>query len=372
MENQIKKWYVIDNVNDVFSPTLLVYPDRIEENIHKMIAIAGDADRLRPHVKTYKIPEIIRLQMTHGIKKFKCATIAEAEMTARCGAPDITLAYQPVGPNIKRYLQLIHSFPETQFSCIADTEEVIKELSEAASANNSKIHIWLDINNGMNRTGIRPGEKAVKLFKLVNDLPMLKAEGLHVYDGHISEPDYSLRRKICDESFVPVADLHKELEKAVNAPLKIIAGGSPTFPLHAQRDKVELSPGTTLLWDYRSSSTFSDMDFLHAGILFTRIISKPVKDTICMDLGHKAIASEMLQPRAVFPDIADSKIINHNEEHMVIKTEIADMLNIGDAVYAIPWHICPTVDRFERVTVINDGKASGEWNVEARKRVITI
>ena len=181
-----------------------------------------------------------------------------------------------------------------------------------------------------------------------------------------------MRKKICDESFIPVTVLLQDLEKAVNKPLKIIAGGSPTFPLHAQHDNVELSPGTTLLWDYRSSSTFSDMDFMHAAILLTRVISKPVKNTICLDLGHKAIASEMPQPRAVFPDIEDAIIINHNEEHMVVKTEKADMLNTGDVVYAIPWHICPTVDRFEKVTVVKDGKATEHWNVEARKRVITI
>jgi len=367
-----KEWYVIDNMDDVFSPTLLVYPDRIEKNILSMIKCAGSAKRLRPHVKTHKMPEIIRMQMNHGINKFKCATIAEAEMVATCGALDILMAYQPVGPNIKRYFKLIRSFPETRFSCITDSEETIKELSKAASAKNSMTSIWLDINNGMNRTGIQPGEKAIGLFRLINDLPGLNAEGLHVYDGHINEPDYSIRKKICDESFTPVTVLLQELEKAVNQPLKIIAGGSPTFPLHAQHDNVELSPGTTLLWDYRSSSTFSDMDFLHAGILLTRVISKPDKNTICLDLGHKAIASEMPQPRAVFPDIEDAVIINHNEEHMVVKTEKADMLNTGDAVYGIPWHICPTVDRFEKVTVVNDGKATGHWNVEGRRRVITI
>ncbi len=372
MNNQGKKWYVIDNEGDVFSPALLVYPDRIEKNIHNMIICAGSAERLRPHVKTHKMPEIIRLQMNHGIGKFKCATIAEAEMTANCGAPDIVMAYQPVGPNINRFFRLKEYFPETQFSCIADSEKPIKDLSKAASAKNSMTNIWLDINNGMNRTGIQPGEKVTELFRLINDLPMLNAEGLHVYDGHINEPDYSQRKKICDESFTPVTVLLHELEKAVNRPLKIIAGGTPTFPLHAQRDNVELSPGTTLLWDYRSSSIFSDMDYLHAGILFTRVISKPVKNTICLDLGHKAIASEMPQPRAVFPDIKDGVIVNHNEEHMVVKTEKADMLNIGDAVYGIPWHICPTVDRFDKVTVVNDGKATGHWNIEARSRVITI
>ena len=67
-------------------------------------------------------------------------------------------------------------------------------------------HVWLDINNGMNRTGVTPGEKAEKLFERIMDSPMLVAEGLHVYDGHIHEPDISIRKKICDNAFGPVSE----------------------------------------------------------------------------------------------------------------------------------------------------------------------
>jgi D-serine deaminase-like pyridoxal phosphate-dependent protein len=367
-----RAWYIIDNVEDVFSPALLVYPNRIEDNILRMINIAGDAGRLRPHVKTHKMPEIIRLQMKHGIKKFKCATIAEAEMAGRCGAPDILLAYQPAGPGINRFFNLKQSYPGTKFSCIADSEEVIRQLSDAAVVKNMEAHIWLDINNGMNRTGVVPGKKAAGLIDLINDLPMLKMEGLHVYDGHIHEPDPVLRRKICDESFTPVSDFIKQLENDNIKYIKVVAGGSPTFPVHALRKNVELSPGTVLLWDYGYSSTFSDMDFLHSAVLLTRVVSKPAQDIVCLDLGHKSVASEFPQPRIIIPGSSDFSIIMHNEEHMVIRTIEASMMNIGDPLYAIPLHICPTVDRFDVVSVVTDGKVTEQWNVEARKRVITI
>ncbi len=365
-------WYIIDNVEDVFSPALLVYPDRIEENILEMIKLAGNVDRLRPHVKTHKMPEIIGLQMKHGIKKFKCATIAEAEMVARCGAPDILLAFQPAGPNINRFFNLRQGYPGTKFSCIADSEEVIFQLSGAAAALNMETHIWLDINNGMNRTGVAPGEKAAQLARLINDLPMLKLDGLHVYDGHIHEPDLSLRKKICDESFAPVSDFIEQLKKTGIKSINVIAGGSPTFPVHAQRKKVEISPGTTLLWDYGYSIAYPDMNFIYAAMLLTRVISKPAKDLICLDLGHKSVASEMPQPRIKIPGPGNYYIIMHNEEHMVIRTDQASKLKIGDPVYAIPYHICPTVDRFDTVSVVRNGKVTEQWGVEARKRKITI
>jgi D-serine deaminase-like pyridoxal phosphate-dependent protein len=364
-------WYQVEKINEVPSPSLLVYPDRIESNIKKIIDIAGGVDQLRPHVKTHKMAEIIKLQMKYGIYKFKCATISEMEMVARCGATDILLAIQPVGPNIERFFKLKQEFNNIKISCIADNEEVIIQLSDLARKSGVETHIWLDINNGMNRTGVIPGEKAARLFKRIMDSPMLIAEGLHVYDGHIHEPDLSAREKLCNESFVPVMSLIEELKNEGISPVRIIAGGTPTFPIHALRKDVETSPGTLLLWDWGYSSSFSDMNYSHAAVLLTRIISKPGKDLLCLDLGHKAVASEMPQPRIKLLDLEKYTIVNHNEEHMVIRTAVAYKYKTGDPLYAIPWHICPTVDRHDTVYVINDHSVKGQWNVEARKRKIT-
>jgi D-serine deaminase-like pyridoxal phosphate-dependent protein len=113
------------------------------------------------------------------------------------------------------------------------------------------------------------------------------------------------------------------------------------------------------------------MDFMHAAVLFTRVVSKPAGNLICLDLGHKAVASEMPQPRIMIPAFEDYTIVGHNEEHMVIRTDHARFMKPGDPVYAIPWHICPTVDRFDSVYVVTDSRVNGQWKVEARKRQIT-
>jgi D-serine deaminase-like pyridoxal phosphate-dependent protein len=364
-------WYKTDDADLINSPSLLVYPDRIESNIKRMIDIAGGANLLRPHVKTHKMAEIINLQMNYGINKFKCATISETEMVAKCGAQDILLAVQPVGPNIERFFKLKQEFKNTKISCITDNEGIIIQLSDWARKTGLETHVWLDINNGMNRTGITPGEKAGRLFERIIDSPMLVAEGLHVYDGHIHEPDISLRKKICDDAYVQIISFIEELKNEGISPIKVIAGGTPTFPIHALRKEVETSPGTTLLWDWGYSNSYTDMGFLHAAVLLTRIISKPGIDLLCLDLGHKAVASEMSQPRIKLLGIDKYTIINHNEEHMVIRTPLSNKYKTGDVLYAIPWHVCPTVDRHDSVYVINGHKVSGQWNVAARKRVIT-
>jgi len=365
-------WFIVRNADEISSPALLVYPDRIEENITRMIAIAGNAGRLWPHVKTHKMAEVVRLQMKQGINKFKCATIAEAEMAANCGASDLILAIQPVGPNIGRFFKLKQKFPGTRISCIADSEDIIRQLSAMSVQLNLPADVWLDINCGMNRTGIVPGPDALKLFRLLTELPGLNCSGLHVYDGHIHDADYAVREDKCNEAFAGVEKFIGELRKEGLNPDNVVAGGTPSFPVHALRPNVDCSPGTLLLWDYKSSETFRDMKFLQAAILLTRVISKPAPDTICIDLGHKAVASEMPHPRIKIMGIENFSVTNHSEEHMVLRTDEALSIKTGDLLYCIPFHICPTADRHEFVTVVNDNTAIGQWKVEARKRKITI
>jgi D-serine deaminase-like pyridoxal phosphate-dependent protein len=121
-------WYEIANVADIPSPALLVYPDRIEENLRRRAAAGGGAGRLRPHVKTHKMPEVIRLCLSHGIGKFKAATIAEAEMTAASGADDVLLAYPVVGPAARRLAELVRRFPQTHFREVVDSDVGIDDL----------------------------------------------------------------------------------------------------------------------------------------------------------------------------------------------------------------------------------------------------
>src|SRR4051812_7983487 len=204
-------WYAVSNADDVPSPALLVYPDRVEENIRRMIRGAGGVQRLRPHMKTSKLPEVIRMQMDQGITKFKCATVAEAEMVAGCQAPDVLLAYQPVGPNVTRLIEPVRRFPATTFSALADDEQTIRALSKAAAAAATTLNLYIDLDVGMHRTGVAPGAHAVELYRLIATLPGLHAAGLHAYDGHIHDSDLVARTRACDAAFAPVDAMRKEL-----------------------------------------------------------------------------------------------------------------------------------------------------------------
>src|SRR5688572_213604 len=167
-------WYLVSNVAEVASPALLIYPERVVENLRRMVKISGGPERLRPHVKTHKLAEIVKMQLALGVTRFKCATIAEAEMMASAGAPDVLLAYQPVGPNVQRFLNLMAQFPRTKFSAVVDDASVATALSKAATANRRTVELFLDFDCGMHRTGIAPG-KAAAMYRLLSKSPGITA-----------------------------------------------------------------------------------------------------------------------------------------------------------------------------------------------------
>lgn len=218
-------WYKPANESSVATPSMLLFPDRIKENIRRMIHMAGSAERLRPHVKTHKLSEVIELQLQQGISRFKCATLSEVAMVSDAGGVDILLAY----PN----------------------------------------------------------------------------------------------RTLC--------------------------------------------PGTPLLWDAGYERTIPDLDFLPAAVVAGRVISKAMGQ-VCLDLGYKSIASEMAHPRLHFLELETNEVINHSEEHLVLRSNVGEHLSIGDVVYALPSHICPTMALHEEVYVVRNQQVTETWKLGARKR----
>jgi len=368
----LSDWFNPANVDEVASPALLLLPDRILENIRRMIRTAGGAPRLRPHIKTHKLGEIVRMQLQEGITKVKCATIAEAEMAAQAGAMDVLIGYPMVGPNAARLLSLIRTYPATHFSCLADDLGAIRALSQTFADTGITAEVLLDLDCGQHRTGVEPGARAVELYRAIASWPGLTTGGLHAYDGHINDAELATRAKLCESAFEKVTALRGEL-LAEGLPVpRLVAGGTPTFPIHARRETVECSPGTCVLWDFSYSEKFAEMDFLHAALVLTRVVSKPGGNRLCLDLGHKAIASENPFPRVKILNLPDAKGISHSEEHLVVETGRAGEFQVGDGLFGVPRHICPTVALYSEATVVRNGRAGEVWRITARERRLSV
>jgi D-serine deaminase-like pyridoxal phosphate-dependent protein len=364
-------WHQVLNIDQLDTPSLLVYPDRVKSNVAYFKTFTKDVSLLRPHVKTNKSVGVTKLLLEAGITKFKCATIAEAEMLATCEGPDVLLAHQAVGPKAERFAGLANAFPKTKFSSIIDDKSVAKKIGEAFGKNGMIANVMIDLNVGMNRSGIKP-ENALALYEACLVIPNLNIIGLHAYDGHLRDSDINVRTRQCDESFAPVLQLKEMIRTKYGKDMVIVAGGTPTFPIHARRGNVECSPGTFVYWDRGYEMQLPEQKFQQAAFVATRVISVIDDETICVDLGHKAIASENpLNTRVYFLNL-DATPIGHSEEHLVLKINKGTSVKVGDVFYGVPHHICPTVALHEFAYVIENNKMTGTWTNVSRKRKITI
>lgn len=365
----------IADTSEIITPALIVFREVLEENIDKMIRIAGDLSRLRPHCKTHKMREVTELQLERGITKHKAATFAEAEMLADAGVKDIFLAYSLVGANIPRAVKFREKYPDVLLAVTADHEKPIAALSAAMSEANQTIDVLLDIDTGQHRTGLPPGERAIELYGQIVDAAGLNPGGLHLYDGQNHQTPLEERREAVMACWEAVAGLRDQLvAKGFEVP-RIVAGGTGSFPIFATIDDpaLECSPGTCVFNDFGYGTMFPDMQFRPAARLLTRVISRPTEDRVTVDLGYKAVASDPpAGNRLTFPDLPDAKEVLQNEEHLVLETSRASEFEPGDELLAVPRHICPTSALHKQATVVVDGEVVGEWPIAARDRWLTI
>lgn len=364
-------WYALDNIEELDSPALVVYPDRVGENIRLLKSMVRDVAWLRPHVKTHKMGRVVELLLAEGIRQFKCATIAEAEMLALAGARDVLLAYQPVGPKVGRLLRLQQAYLQVQYACLVDNLDSARQLGAAFAGAGLQLPVYLDLNVGMNRTGMVPGPAALELYRACAQLAGLQPVGLHAYDGHLRDPDLLLRQQKCDAAFAAVTELAAAIAQAGLPEPVLVAGGSPTFPVHARRQGVVCSPGTFIFWDWTYHTALPEQPFQFAALVVTRVISKIDAETLCLDLGHKSIAPENPFPRVIFLNAPDARPVAQSEEHLVVKVDPARSYQVGAVFYGVPVHICPTCALYEKAFVARQGRVAETWPVTARDRYIS-
>lgn len=369
--NQIED-YKIFNAENIISPQLVVYEDIVKRNVQRLLGLFEDSGQLRPHIKTNKSPQVVQIMMDAGIFKFKCATIAEAEMLALINAPDVLLAYQPVGPNVGRFAELSYAYQKTLFSCLIDNIETAEQLDLAAKKYGVKIKVYIDLNVGMNRTGISDKQQILLLFKHCESLNNITVAGLHAYDGHLVDNNEELRLERASQCFAFVKNLTAELAVAGFKNLGIVAGSTPTLKYYATQPEVECCPGTFVYWDEHYQRSFPELPFETAAVLLARVISKPSPDAVCLDCGYKALASEgSVTERVDFWGQPAYDVISESEEHLLLSMK-GNKLLPGDHIIGVPYHIGRTNHLYDQCAVVSNGKFTGYWSILARTRKLTV
>lgn len=362
--------YLVEGADDLVSPALVYYRDIIVANTKRIVEMAGGADRLWPHVKTHKTAELIRMQMEMGISRFKCATVAEAEMTAVEGAAHIILAYPLVGPNINRYLRLAKDFPGTVFYAIGDNFDQLAILAEALCRSGSRMNVLIDVDIGMHRTGASL-DSLEALYGRCAALDGLVMKGLHCYDGHRHEHELDARKSAAYDGDKKVLEIQGALrQKGLECEI-LVMGGSPSFPCRTGNSGFFLSPGTIFVGDWGYYSNYPDLAFTPGAALFCRVVSHPSGRSFTLDLGSKGIATDPAGDRGVIAGLPEARPLFQSEEHWVFSLpEGKDLPPIGSVQYVIPTHVCPTSALYSEVVAVSGGKIDGRWAVKARNRQI--
>lgn len=354
------------------SPALIYYRDILEKNTQTAIRSANGPEHLWPHVKSHKSQDFTQLQTEMGISRFKCATISEAEMAARTDAEHILVAYPLIGPNINRFIHLSMAYPHKHFYALGDDLKQLELLGESAAANQLSIECFVDVNPGMNRTGILFHDLAA-FYMSLKEITGIQPIGFHCYDGNRHEMNYKERENHVLDTIDMIQTVQNQLEhNGFSRPI-LIMGGSPTFPCYVQNMKnAFFSPGTIFLYDSGYKKQFPDLPYSPGAAVMSRVISHPADGYFSLDAGYKAISAEQ-GIRGVIPELPHSVEAFQSEEHWTFCMEKGfeeQRPPIGTVIYIIPWHICPTSALYEKAIIISNGHFSGTWPITARNRIL--
>lgn len=359
---------------DLISPALIYYRDLIQKNMQKAIRSAHGAERLWPHVKSHKMADMIRLSIQHGITRFKCATIAEAEIAASCGSAHVVVAYPLTGPNIPRFVKLTEAYPKTQFYAIGDNLEMLARLGNYAESSGKDVEVLADVNPGMDRTGV-PLADLVCFCQACAKLPGITLRGLHCYDGNRTEHEYDIRKKRSEETDAALQAVFYGLQQEIPSCTVIILGGTPSFPCHTDFPGAFFSPGTLFIYDYGYSRKYPDLPYTPAAAILTRVVSHPQKGIFTLDLGYKGIAADPEGSRGKLLGVEHCEELFQSEEHWVFRMKPGyedERPGIGTELFVIPTHICPTSALYSEAVIVDEGNITACWRVSARDRKITI
>jgi D-serine deaminase-like pyridoxal phosphate-dependent protein len=364
--------YRVPDSGEVLTPALVVYPEIIASNIARTLQLlGGHADRWRVHVKTAKLGYTVRMLLDRGVKNFKCATTLELLVACRGGASDALLAYPVIGANARRVCEIAEQFPDVRVSVLAENDEQVRQWR------GSPVGIFLDINPGMNRTGIEQSrtDKILNIVRAVRDAG-LQFRGLHYYDGQYGAVDENERTVAARAGYDRLLELVTEIERDGASVAEVVTAGTPTFPCSLAyegfRDRGfihRVSPGTIVYNDATSLAQLSDeYGYAPAVLVLTRVVSQPHAGMITCDAGHKTVSADAGVPTCVVVEHPELTPLAPSEEHLPMKSSDGHGRQVGEVLYLLPRHICPTVNNFDCALLVRNGRIQSVEEVSARGR----
>lgn len=348
-------------IDEIDTPAVLIDIDRVERNIARAQAAADAAGvKLRPHIKTHKLPLFARKQVEAGAAGITCQKIGEAEVMADAGLTDIFLPYNILGKAKLERLKALHG--RVMLSVTADSATTIDGLAETFRDSAHPLRVLIECDTGGGRCGVQTKDEALALARRIDAAPGLSFGGLMTFPapGKAAEAEAWL---------TAARDLLAENGLACET---ITSGGTPDMWRRPQGDVVtEYRPGTYIYMDrYQVAKGAATLDDCAATVLAT-VVSKPTPTRAILDAGSKALTSDTLG----LPDYAElieepgAKVVGLSEEHGKVELPEGSKVKVGDRVRVLPDHICPVINLFDQVYLISGDRVVDILPVAARGRL---
>jgi 3-hydroxy-D-aspartate aldolase len=350
---------------EVDTPALIIDLDAFEANLDRMAAsLAGTGTRLRAHAKTHKSPVIAHLQIARGAVGQCVQKVAEAEILAWGGVPDILVSNQVVGAAKLARLAALSRI--TRLAVCADDARQVAALDDAAATAGIRLSVLVEIDVGMGRCGVRPGPDAVALAQQIAASPHLRFGGLQAYHGsaqHMRTPEerHTAVGAAADSARRTVEQLR---QRGLDCPI-VGGAGTGTYALEAASGVyTEIQAGSYVFMDADYARNQAAPGFQQALFVLATVMSTALAGVAVLDAGLKALAVDSGLPLVwQQPGLT---YVGASDEHGKLRCDPGTAPDLGEKLLLVPGHCDPTVDRYDWYVGVRGGRVECLWPVAAR------
>jgi D-serine deaminase-like pyridoxal phosphate-dependent protein len=350
-------------LNDLETPVPVVDIEIARRNILRLQRYCDSHGfKLRPHVKTHKLPFFAHEQCKAGATGITVQKIGEAEVMAQTGITDILLAYNVLGAaKAERVAHLTHF---ARISVAIDNESALKSLASAASRYGRPIGILIEFESGGNRQGVQTPEEALTLAKTAVQQPMIEFKGLMTYPTTEKTAEFL-------QSALP-------LFKRAGIEVPVISGGGTprVYQTHQLALVNEIRAGTYIYNDRMMvAAKAANLEECAVTVLAT-VVSRPTGERAVIDAGSKTLSSDLLSPGqgdgyGLLPDYPEATITRLNEEHGIVDLgRSAGKPEVGERVKIIPNHVCAVTNLHDQIYLHRDGHIIAHLPVYLRGKTV--
>jgi D-serine deaminase-like pyridoxal phosphate-dependent protein len=354
-------------LEELDTPCLCIDLAAVEANIAKMAAFfAGRPAKLRPHTKTHKSPVLARKQIAAGATGIICAKLAEAEAMTLGGIDDIYIANQIVGK--QKLLRLVNLAAYTRIRVAVDDPANVAQLSAAAADRGVQIGVLVEVDIGMGRCGVAPGEPALALARQVAASAGLRFDGLMGYEGHlVNVPDAQERKCKTEAALKLLTDTRDQIEAAGLGVAVVSAGATGTYDVTGAFPGItEVEAGSYITMDVQYRDVVG-IDFECAVFVQAQVVSAARPGIVIVDAGLKTLTKDFGLPVVAEP--TGWHLTALSEEHGFLKHEGGPPLKPGDRVKIWPNHGCTTINLHDEFVALREGVVEGLWPIAGRGKI---